>query len=425
MKVGVAETVLEVPLFTELYGYGPFLGRRNIGIRDPLYCRALTVTDGNRRNLIIVTDAVVTDDLDARILRARLSVELGILPQGILLAATHTHSGPAMSFGIGWGEMNPTYLAHWRDTVMKTAKAAVKNEEEIRAFAGCSLIHTVTACNRADPKANHTDKSIRWIKIVRTDGSVKTLIHNYGMHGVVFGPSQKRVSADWMGEANHLIRERKLAEVPFFVYGAAGDINFNWRKLKATPEERESDLKWAGECYVNDLENGMASGGKEIQLAPIQSAFDTVELPTCIENAEQLRHNAELLKETWPFASDRYTEMAILAEQGKDFRVLKDLQSLRMGDFVLYAFPGEPFLKLGQDIMAKSPFPLAMPVGVANGNGRYFPIPETFRRFPVINPEKFDYGYYEIWAGAGRYMPRYRENIAEFLVDKLLHLELK
>ena len=36
IAVGVAENALKVPLFAELYGYGPFKGRRNIGTRDPL-----------------------------------------------------------------------------------------------------------------------------------------------------------------------------------------------------------------------------------------------------------------------------------------------------------------------------------------------------------------------------------------------------
>ncbi len=425
IKVGVAETALKVPLFAELYGYGPFKGRRNIGTRDPLYCRVMSMTDGNRRNLIVTTDAVVTDDFDARMLRAKLSIELGILPQGIMFVGTHTHSGPAMSFGIGWGEMNQEYLDHWRATVMETARKALKNEEEVRAFAGRSPITTKIGYNRADPEKDQTDPEIRWIRLVRKDGSVKALVHNHGMHGVVFNAQQKRVSADWMGEANRLIREKKLAEIPFFIYGAAGDINFKWTKPGASPEEREYDLAYAGSRYVEDLVAGMASGGEEIQHGPIQSAFDTFEFPTYVETAEQLRKNAELMRGVWDFAADRYVEMAVLADQGKDFRVIKDLQVLRMGDFALYAFPGEPFIKLGLDVMEKSPFDYAMPVGVANGNGRYFPIPETFEQNPIINPKEFDYGYYEIWAGAGRYMPRYRENIADFIVDNLLALKLK
>ena len=70
-----------------------------------------------------------------------------------------------------------------------------------------------------------------------------------------------------------------------------------------------------------------------------------------------------------------------------------------------------------------------MPAGVANGNGRYFPIKETFDRNPSLlvdaSGAAIDYGYYEIWAGAGRYMPRYQDNIADFIVGKLLELQLK
>ena len=37
IRFGAAENIVEVPLFAELGGYGPFHGRRNIGVRDPLY----------------------------------------------------------------------------------------------------------------------------------------------------------------------------------------------------------------------------------------------------------------------------------------------------------------------------------------------------------------------------------------------------
>ncbi|MBR2373885.1 MAG: hypothetical protein IKA87_06605, partial [Lentisphaeria bacterium] len=172
MKVGVAESQLTVPLFAELYGYGPFRGRRNIGTRDPLFCRVMTINDGNRRNVVVTTDAVVTDDLDARILRAKISIEHGILPKGIMFVGTHTHSGPAMSFGIGWGEMNQEYLDHWRATVLETVRKAIASEEEIKAFGGRAILPSKIGYNRANREKDQTDPEIRWIKLVREDGSV-------------------------------------------------------------------------------------------------------------------------------------------------------------------------------------------------------------------------------------------------------------
>ncbi|MBT7163875.1 MAG: hypothetical protein HN904_13930, partial [Victivallales bacterium] len=58
MRVGCAERVIETPLFVELYGYGPFLGRRNRGVRDPLRCRAASFDDDDQRVLILANDLV-------------------------------------------------------------------------------------------------------------------------------------------------------------------------------------------------------------------------------------------------------------------------------------------------------------------------------------------------------------------------------
>ena len=49
LRVGCSDAEIPVPLFTELYGYGPFLGRRNRGVRDPLHCRVASFFDGNER----------------------------------------------------------------------------------------------------------------------------------------------------------------------------------------------------------------------------------------------------------------------------------------------------------------------------------------------------------------------------------------
>jgi hypothetical protein len=423
VKVGCVEKKLNVPLFAELYGYGPFLGRRNIGERDPLYCRALSFYDGHRRNLVIATDAVVSDDLDSQILRAQISNELKIDPSGIMFTATHTHSGPAMSLGIGWGERCPEYLDHWRETVLSAAREVIKTEEEVKVFAGRAPLSKKVGLNRVDPVKNETDPDIRWIKFVRKDGSVKTLLHNHAMHGVVYGPKQLRVSADWMGDVNRQIKERKLAEIPFFFLGTAGDINVIWSQ---PPENRDPNLLEISNFYTDELEKDL-NNGQELKLDSIESVLENFEFPTQIMSSEEMRKTAESIKERIPLLYNRLIEMATLSDQGADFRVLKDLQVLRMGDLAFYAFPGEPFLELGQRIMAESPFKFPVAISVANGNGRYFPSKETFNRFPSITMLKDwgEYGFYEIHAGAGRYMPKYKDNIADFITEKSLNLKLK
>ena len=447
IQVGIAENALTVPLFTELYGYGPFLGRRNRGTHDPLYCRAITFFDGKRRNLLIVSDACVTNQDYAHRIRRNLSQKLGIEPSGIFMAGTHTHSGPAMANGIGWGAVDEHYLRHWARMVQKTAAEALTTEEPVEAFAGRAPLSMHLSYNRTNPIGESvirkrlesgedahdddnwpTDPEIRWVQLKRKDGSVKVLIHNYGMHGVVGGGRSMYVSADWMGEANRLIKERKLADTPFFIYGAAGDINScPIGKQIGTPEGNEA-LAWIGRHYVDDLQASIAKGGHPIELAPLQNALESVQMPTIHEDSAQLLANAELVRKTngRPFLADRYEEMALLYDMGKRFEFSLDLQVLRMGELAVYAFPGEPFFELGRRVMEGSPYSFALPAGVANGNGRYFPTKKVFDRFKNgLASENRSYGFYEIYQGCGAFMPPYQSNVADFIVGKLLKMNVK
>ena len=97
ITVGCAENIVEVPLFAELGGYGPFLGRRNLGVRDPLYCRVLTVNDGGRRNVLVVTDTIASDEKQCRVLRMELASDFALYPESILFMGTHTHSAASIA----------------------------------------------------------------------------------------------------------------------------------------------------------------------------------------------------------------------------------------------------------------------------------------------------------------------------------------
>ncbi|MBE6390292.1 MAG: hypothetical protein E7043_09010 [Lentisphaerae bacterium] len=443
ITVGAAENIIEVPLFSELGGYGPFLGRRNIGIRDPLFCRVLTVNDGQRRNVIIVTDTIASDEVNCRILRMELASEFALYPESIMFVATHTHSAPCIaSCDVGYGEPDVEFLNNWRQTIRRTLADAIAGEEVVRAFAGKAPVRNIIGQRRTSGSDKTTDTDIRFVKFIRPDGSVKALLHNHAMHGVVFGET-RLVSADWMGNANTLIKERKLAEIPIFLYGTAGDINVIWQdengkdipiEVWATASEKsmEQNLQRIGKSYVDDLACGLENG-QEISLAPVKAVLRTFEFPTEAVDAVVYREIAEKLLKKLPspfetllrYTHDRMVEMAVLAEKGKDFRVLRDLQVLKMGDLAISAVPGEPFLALGNALCAgaKSLFPMA--VSVANGDAGYYPTAEMFEEYPdIFCCDDFGaFGFYEVWFGAGLHRPKFKPGIVNFIVEKLLEME--
>ena len=428
ITVGGAENIVEVPLFAELGGYGPFLGRRNLGVRDPLYCRVLTVNDGVRRNVLIVTDTIASDEKQCRVLRMELASEFALYPESILFMATHTHSAAGVaSCDVGYGEPSAEFLDNWRRTVRATLIAALASEEPVRAFAGRAPVRKVLGQRRTTAEDRHTDPEIRFVKFVRGDGSVKVLLHNHAMHGVVFG-AQRYVSADWMGDANAKIKARKLAEIPMFLYGTAGDINVIWTH---PAEERERNLEWIGTSYVDDLENALDQCG-EISLGPTAAILQAVEFPTEPVDPAVCRDTAARLLAKLPneferllrYIHDRLLEMAVLAERGHDFRVIRDLQVLKMGDLKIYAVPGEPFLAVGEALRAGSDAKFPLAVSVANGDAGYYPTREMFEQYPdMFCCDDFGaFGFYEVWFGPGMHRAKFKPEIVEFLVGKLQEL---
>ncbi len=57
-----------------------------------------------------------------------------------------------------------------------------------------------------------------------------------------------------------------------------------------------------------------------------------------------------------------------------------DIQALRIGDFVVVTFPGEPFAEVGLRIKKQSPFPMTFVAGNTNGEvaGDYAPTSDAY-----------------------------------------------
>ena len=427
LKIGCSEKILDVPLLAELYGYGPFMGRRNLGVHDPLYCRAISFNDDIHRALIIYTDTCTTDDLYARRMRAEISSKFRIEPDGIAFVATHTHSAPKIGSpenGIAWGEINPEYQQTWFQAVMEVAQEALSSEENIAsATAGAAPLSQKYGVNRVNPEKNITDSAIRWAKFERQDGSVKLLLHNHGVHGVAMnGAYYKIVSADWMGAANRLIKERRLADMPLFFLGATGDIN-PYTSSIITGDDKAADL--IARQYIDDLEKDMSAGGKKIDFSTVKASLKSVVFPVIRQNADELRRDAEVFEKINENHAARLKEMAILIEHGKDLRSLHDLQVISIGEMSFFFIPGEMFIEPGLELLEESKSTSPFIATVANGYGTYFPSEENMRRFPQISsfiPGKC-FGFYEVYCYPHALRYKYQDNIASFINKQLLNME--
>lgn len=415
--VGCASGIIYAPLFAELYGYGPFLGRRNRGVRDPLYCRAASFFDGRERVIVIGNDLVTMDPEGAREIKTRISEKTGVPSKNIMVCGSHTHSGPTVSFSIGWGEVCPEFAAGWKNTAVTMAIGAVADETPVTLSAASAPLKETLAYNRV-VQDGPTDPDIRLAAFFSPNGEIKLLIHNHGMHGVVFGKTMKKVSADWPGAVNAAIIDRGLARNVLFLQGASGDIN----PLSPCLGEEEGEKRLASvtDVYVATLAAGLKRMAP-IAAAPVRAITRKSEMPVEDVTPEYLREMAPKLRERNAYQADRMEEMALQMENGGDIGISTDLQTLRVGDLYLYAIGGEPFYELGRTLIARSPGAAAMVASIANDNLKYIPTPEVFAKHPDIL--SFGPGYYECrFAGFVRYRGKYVSDIAPFLVDKYLRM---
>ena len=435
IKIGCAEQKLEIPFFTELYGYGPYAGRRNTGVHEPLYCRAFSFFSGGKRAMIIYSDLCSMDDQYAREMRAVIASRLRINPEGIAFVATHTHSAPAMSADSPdtSGIRNADFPALWKRVVLKVADGAFRDEEEIASSdAGKVSLARPIGINRVDPENNVTDPAIRWMRFFRPDGSVKLLIHNHGVHGIADnGPLYKKVSSDWMGAANRIIRERKLAEYALFLQGPAGDINTRTSCAAEKSETVGSEL--AGE-YVEYLAGGL-SRGTPVDNDTIAFRLKTFEFPTVRQTPEELRSDAAAFrakgktdreKDYWAINACRLEEMALMAEKGYELGISHDLQIIRLGEAEFFFIPGELYIEPGIELLNGSAAKYAFAATLSNGNGAYLFTEKSALRFPTpFTPAEKLFGYYEIYGYMHQLRFKYQNHIASFIINSLKAMEVK
>lgn len=431
-KIGCAEQELKVPLFVELYGYGPYAGRRNIGTIEKLYCRAFSFFDGEKRAMIIYSDICTTDDVIAGELRFKIAAKLCISPESIAFAATHTHSAPAISYisPDTSGIRNYEFIEYYKRTVLEVAEQAFAAEEEIiSADAGAAVAEESLSYNRVDRETNITDPAIRYMRFKRADGSVKLIIHNHGIHGTSDnGLLYRYASSDWPGKVNRFIREREIADFSLFLQGPAGDM------MPARDCNKDKDENAAAKLadeYIAVMEKDFVNAGS-LNFENISFTLKNFKFPTVDQSAEQLRADAEALRKRgktqqerdyWAINAQRCEEMAMLVEKGNSLASYHNLQIIAIGDAQFMFVPGELYVEAGIELLKNSAAEFPFVATVSNGNGRYFFTQKSAELYPDINSTGKLYGYYEIYGYMHALKFKYQNNVTDFIIKSFKKME--
>jgi len=249
MKAGFGKSNLTPPIGIELTGYGYYLERKALSVRDELFARAICIEDGDSRLMIVSMDvlginrSIVSDVVSA------LS-PLGYARDSILFVSIHTHTGPSLIYHEGCGEVSPEYVAAFSEKVIAACKSAVQDLKEVSGMKSCAeMLSSPVAYNRTLANGP-VDPFVRGIWIDRANAKPIAVI-SYACHGVSLGRATC-ISADFSAEIHK--RLEMLGAASIYLNGVCGDIDPLPAPEGTTAEENLISIADAiAEAYLRNL----------------------------------------------------------------------------------------------------------------------------------------------------------------------------
>jgi len=416
-QIGFGEIEITPPLGVELSGYGIYLGRKAVGILDPLYSQAVYFEQGGFRLVIISNDLIGINSKTLEKTRSLLLENLGV--KNSIIVATHTHSGPATVFMRGWGEVDPNYVKMLPRKFLEATKQASKSLKN--ALVGFTRIRVEDVCSNRVVRGGAVDPYLSVLSFANSEHKPLVTLFNYSCHAVCIDmrtKDGKKISADWPGQAKKFINE-KTGSHAIFLQGTCGDIDplvaWKMRGIEAARETGEiigsATVKALGKIEYEKL-SVLKFITKKIFLPFQKLTYETV-LEDLVEALEK--------RGTDPKAVRFYTEwaksMVYKIKSNYPEGISAEISALRINDTVLVFLPGEVFVEIGLEIKRRSPFENTVVVGYNGPWIGYIPTKEDFRRKGYaahMVPKISDY-------------PPFVENVGEIVIDNALNMieELK
>ncbi|MFH1919820.1 MAG: neutral/alkaline non-lysosomal ceramidase N-terminal domain-containing protein [Planctomycetota bacterium] len=404
---------------------GSFSDRQATSAHDPLEVRAILLDDGRTRIAIAVCDNCVIPRELLDQAKQLANEQTGIPTERILIAATHTHTAPAVVVlsdipvdsqytkllvagiaeaiagaasrlepaRIGWSVVSVPEEVFNRRWFMK--EGAIPPNP----FGKVDKVRTNPPGASADliRPAGPTDPDVSVLSVQTAAGKPLALLAKYSLHYVGGIPSGQ-VSADYFGEFARLIHER-LAPGSEFVgvltNGTSGDINnINFRQPRKRGEPFSQIRAVAGR--VAEAAEQAYQGIEHREQITLAMAEREISVGVRKPNAEELARARAIVAESddkgLPGLARYYAQSSVRVSEFPDTVKIK-LQALRIGRLGMVTIPCEVFAEIGLEIKRRSPLQPSFTIQLANGYNGYLP-----------SPEQHALGGYETWRATSSYL---------------------
>ena len=298
---------------------GYYFERLSTGQKDPLHAKALVLRQGNEAAAIVCCDLIVIASDLTDVVRERVEKETGIPGAHVMLAATHTHTGPDYTKELfqfvtgrkpaGAAAEREPYVPRLVDGIVGAVKRADAAALEVRASSGSAPQETPISFNRrflmsdgsvrtwakvdtpgAIRPAGPIDPEVGIVRFDGPDGKARGILSSFALHLDTVGGTEW--SADFPFFVEREVRDALGGQVvSLFGNGCCGNIN-HVDPTKAEPNKTDLIGSSLGRTIVGGLP-GLAA----VEAPRLQVHVATVDVPLLDATSEQVAAAKKLLGE--------------------------------------------------------------------------------------------------------------------------------
>jgi len=347
-KAGVATVVITPDTNMWMAGYASRTNASS-GAFNKLRAKALAIEDDKGARIVFVTLDLIGVPRTLRLgLEKRVKDKFSLPPEGLLLNASHTHSGPEFRVGrapADDGEFKPgtpgeRYGAALEEKLFKLIGDALASSAPARlgftharcGFAMNRRLPTPTGYANSPNPDGPVDHDVPVLRVEGADGKPRAVLFGYACHNTTL--ALYRFSGDYAGFAQEAIEADNPGLTALFMLGCGGDQNPYPRGTVELAKQHGRTLATAVEAALLPKAKPLAGG--------LRAAFATIDidyapLPTRDEFTKRLT------------SKDRYEKQhaeRMLAKLDKDGKLPVNypypVQVVRFGDaLTLVALGGE------------------------------------------------------------------------------------
>lgn len=373
---------------------GYFSARYAEGIKDDLYSRALVVSQDDTHVALVTTDLISILSEDVAAVRERVQERLGIPGSNVLIAASHTHTGPVTHRRPGTLRSD-RYMELWADLTAGAVELAFRDRMEVtlgvgkgslpgvafnrRFFMKNGYVHTNPGLGNPDiiEPAGPADADVIVLRFDGPDGTPVGMLTGFACHCDTVGGN--RFSADWVGVAAAKIREIMQPQGSSRPFGvmvincASGDINhYNVKD----PARRK---RWPS--FSEEIGMGLAGEAVRVAVSLTPEAHDQVGTAVTDVGLQRMPVEEFLAKSKRAVEDPKVGRMERTRAEANLKRTSYDepeeftqeVMCVRIGPALIMSGPGEMFTELGLRFKNAFPDAFAMVANLANGWLGYVP----------------------------------------------------